>query len=275
MYVRTDGLNEIGSYADALKKWTETKPIRGRDDNVRPLGPRSKHGHLNIRMKGDNVALRLYHTDIIVWHPDDTFDVDGYNSISTDMVFGRLAPRGVTSQFACSGYSVLWFGRRWGDDRARGYALKNGRAHIIHDKKGNWMIDPKTPPVKFEQSYVERSVARAQLEKTNYHEFQTWVTAKDKLVDDWGLIGHASQIGYDEWLTLLANRKQWDRLVLSYRSTLGRSYRYGPTPPHVPLSGLFLQLRRLIYTPAIWSSREIDYVTDWRQLSNICKSGSL
>jgi hypothetical protein len=278
MFVRTDGLNTIGSYAEAVAKWKTTKPIRGRDDNVRPLGPRKKHGHMNIRMVGDKVALRLYHTDIIVWHPDDSFEVEGYTSISTDQVFNAVGPPGVYSQFACPQYNVLWLGKhyRWtvGDD-GKGYALREGKAHIIHNEKGGWMIDPETPPDKFEQSYIERSVAKAQLAATNYHEFQLWASAKDKLIDNWGDLDRASCWGTYRWLELLADRKQWDTLVLSWRSTLTRFYYLGQVPAHVLLSSLFLHLRRLIYTPAVWSSREIDYVTSWHQLANICHSGRI
>ena len=277
MFVQTDGLNTIGSYAEAVEKWKTTKPIRGYiESDPRPLGPRKKHGHINIRMVGDDVALRLYRTDIIVWHPDDSFDVESYSSISTDMVFNAVSPHGICSQFACPGYNVLWLGkpRYWADGEGRGYAIRNGRAHVFRNKGGGWAINPKDV-VPFEQSYVERSVAKAQLTKTNYHEFQLWASAKDKLVDDWGNVGRASVWDTHRWTELLADRKQWDTLVLSWRSQIIRSYRNGSVPAHVPLSGLFLQLRRLIYTPAIWSHREVLYVTGWRQLRNICNSGSL
>ena len=41
-YNTTRAFPRLRTYADALKRWTDTKPIRGRDPEVRPLGHRKQ-----------------------------------------------------------------------------------------------------------------------------------------------------------------------------------------------------------------------------------------
>jgi len=73
------------SYADALKKHDETKPLRGRDPEIRPLGERRDADTYHIRKNGDAVELVLYKTPVITFEPNGevVLFVDNHNTVST------------------------------------------------------------------------------------------------------------------------------------------------------------------------------------------------
>lgn len=61
----------LDNYAEAVKKYESTEPIRG-SDNRRPLGRRRDHHTYWLRMFGGNVELVLHQTPVITFKPDNT-----------------------------------------------------------------------------------------------------------------------------------------------------------------------------------------------------------
>ena len=56
-------------YQDYKNLYDAIKPIRGRAEDVRPIGKRSRD-HERIEMDGDVVACRLYNTQVVRYYPD-------------------------------------------------------------------------------------------------------------------------------------------------------------------------------------------------------------
>lgn len=72
MYGRgRSGITSLTNYAAAKTKYETTKHIRGRDTEQRPLGDR-RRSHFQIRKVGDDIACKLYETDVVTYHPDNT-----------------------------------------------------------------------------------------------------------------------------------------------------------------------------------------------------------
>jgi hypothetical protein len=79
-------------YQDALSVFNNSKPIRGRAVEVRPLGDRRDGDTYSIRKNGDAIELVLYKTPVITFMPDGevVIFIDGYNSVSTHQFIGQV-----------------------------------------------------------------------------------------------------------------------------------------------------------------------------------------
>lgn len=64
----------IRKYADAVAYEKSIIPIRGDKDKLKPVAQRRKK-HFNIRMVGNKCVVRLYRTDIVTYHPDDSIEI--------------------------------------------------------------------------------------------------------------------------------------------------------------------------------------------------------
>lgn len=83
---------QLRNYADALKKYDETKPMRGRAEEIRPLGERRDADTYHIRKNGDAVELVLYKTPVITFEPSGevVLFVDNYNTVATHQFIHRV-----------------------------------------------------------------------------------------------------------------------------------------------------------------------------------------
>jgi len=83
---------QIRKYEDALKMYNAVKPMRGRAEEVKPLGERRDADTYRIRKHGDAVELVLYKTPVITFTPDGEVSlfIDGYNSVSTHQFIGHI-----------------------------------------------------------------------------------------------------------------------------------------------------------------------------------------
>lgn len=92
-----DHLPCIRSYEEAKYEHDNIKPIRGRADEVRPLGKRSAD-FINIHKVGTNInpayAVRLYLTDIVTYHADGriTVKTGGWDTTATTKALYRVLP---------------------------------------------------------------------------------------------------------------------------------------------------------------------------------------
>lgn len=105
-------LPHFSTYAEAKKRYDNTKPIRGSAD-VRPLGMR-KHGHSFSIVEGTDqvlptpcpyVAAKMYRTECVRWiKPDEndaqapqviTISTDGWHSPSTAAFIDQVLPSGL------------------------------------------------------------------------------------------------------------------------------------------------------------------------------------
>ena len=76
MGYNTACVRRLDSFVQARNHYQSVKPIRGRKEDVRPLGERRHDGMAKIEMPNDStVDLLFYGTTFVRWHADDTFEV--------------------------------------------------------------------------------------------------------------------------------------------------------------------------------------------------------
>lgn len=89
---RNSGIPHINDYATALKRWEDTKPIRGRAIDTRPLGHRRNDHYLINFLPEGAVECILYNTPVVTfWENGDVvIKHDGWNSVSTCNFIGEV-----------------------------------------------------------------------------------------------------------------------------------------------------------------------------------------
>lgn len=90
-YGQMDMNTTIRNYDHAKAKYENTKPIRGRSVDIRPLEAR-RNDKLTIRKVGDGYVIKMYHTDIVTYHADGSISFDPYKSITTSQAVNRYTP---------------------------------------------------------------------------------------------------------------------------------------------------------------------------------------
>ena len=72
-YATVMAVPRIADYKEAYKKWNETKPVRGRSDDIRPLGERRYVDSYSVRKNvwTEAIELVLYQTAVIKFTADD------------------------------------------------------------------------------------------------------------------------------------------------------------------------------------------------------------
>jgi hypothetical protein len=83
---RNSGIHPLGNYNEAYHKWESTKPIRGRDVDVRPLGHRRSADQYKIELLPEGgVACVLYKTPVVTFFEDGDVRIlnESWNSVST------------------------------------------------------------------------------------------------------------------------------------------------------------------------------------------------
>ena len=89
---RNSGIPRINDYAFALKRWEDTKPIRGRAVDTRPLGHRRNDHYLINKLPDGAVECILYKTPVVTFYENGDVVIrhDGYNSVSTCNFIGEV-----------------------------------------------------------------------------------------------------------------------------------------------------------------------------------------
>lgn len=85
------GSPTVYDYTDAKQRWESIKPIRGRTEDVRPLGLR-RNTHLQIWKDEDDYKCRLYQTDCVTFKPngDIVVDTGGWKTTTTASFVGEV-----------------------------------------------------------------------------------------------------------------------------------------------------------------------------------------
>jgi hypothetical protein len=101
--IRLDDCN-VSSYETALaalhQRAKRSRKVKQAEVNL-PGGDEAPLGHprsevSGIRMDhGENIRFRLYRTDVVTWHPDNSVTIDGYPSVTTGAFANMLLPRGM------------------------------------------------------------------------------------------------------------------------------------------------------------------------------------
>jgi hypothetical protein len=91
-YATVQRVPRVHSYADALKIHDNTKPLRGRSPEIKPLGDRRDADTYHIRKNGDAIELVLYKTPVITFESNGevVLFVDSYNTVATHQFIHRV-----------------------------------------------------------------------------------------------------------------------------------------------------------------------------------------
>lgn len=88
--ISTEGIPTLNNYAEAVRHFERVKPWRGKDE--RPIGNRTHRAKIIHRLLDGSIACRLYSTDVVTYHPDNTISVEFYDSRSTCEFASRILP---------------------------------------------------------------------------------------------------------------------------------------------------------------------------------------
>lgn len=145
-YRTTRAFPRLRTYADALQRWSATKPIRGRDPEVRPLGRRNQAWY-RIGREGDDVTVEYGSLTIMRFKPDDAVHVHDHSywtkGSSHDIIHAVMGLNTYTHQ------SKMWVTL---GGVARLIRRDPGRVYS-HDE-GRW-IGPTTPKPENVFRYVD------------------------------------------------------------------------------------------------------------------------
>ena len=133
------------NYESMKKHHDETKPIRGRNTDVRPIGKRTKDSE-TIEMVDDVVACKLYRTKVVKYYPDGRIGINigGWRTKTTVEFIGQHSPF-----YACKRFNQIWVATYEMDSAGsydhKFYPVPTDHELIFKDKvpQGNYFIQKK------------------------------------------------------------------------------------------------------------------------------------
>ena len=130
-YATVMNVPTVYEYAMAKHIHDNSKPIRGRSPEVRPLGARRDVDCYQVRMNGDDVEFVLYSTPVITYKPngDVVLFTNGYNTVSTHQFMEKVLNINANSSRRVS---VITLGK---DVR---YTLNGQNRLTLRRDGGNW-----------------------------------------------------------------------------------------------------------------------------------------
>ena len=176
-------LPQLASYAHAKKKWDDTKAIRGRVEYAdKPLHDRSDRVRW-IGKRGDAYAAKLYSTDVVTYHADETITLytGGWNSKATADFMRAVAPVG----------AELFDGNVWAYVNGGYYVVANSLT-IKRGENGRWQpVDPQVT------QYYRLNKERCKALRTSFKPFLEYAAAMFKLSDSKPIGWGANNAGFD------------------------------------------------------------------------------
>lgn len=170
------------SYEFYKKKWEDTKPIRGRSTDIRPLDNSRRYRDWERVAKvyddGKEVyACQLYDTDVVRYYPDGSigFQIDSWATPTTADFMSMHSPFG-----ACKKYNQIWVYPR-GFSVEECYPIPKGKmVRFIVGADGEYKPEN---PIVIEQKVVDRKKAKDARDKIK--PFIDWARSFNKLTDGW------------------------------------------------------------------------------------------
>lgn len=231
----------IRNYEQARKLWENTAPIRGRAEDVRPLGKRRRDWETIVRVslgEGENYAYaaRLHSTNVVTWYPDGTMALhaNGWHTPSTSAFINSVCI------FNCvKTRRKLWITcRQWDTGTSIKYPLPDKQPLHMHYVDDQWRPVGDYQPT---QSYTDRRATKTLHQQAK--PFLDWARVTLSLCD-----GRIAQETIDATLPPVQ--------FTTYAGLL----KTHPSLPHGLLAGLGMPERNLpdqsrtIHVGVIWSS---------------------
>ena len=165
----------ILSYEQAVARHNSIVPIRGRSSDVRPLGKR-RNENLTIRMDPkERVLVRLYQTDVVVYNPDGTIELEPYASSLTNELVRHLLSRAVTPNYTSKVGPALC--AKDADGTQRWFRIPD---YAVLDKDHR-LIGGSEP---FTRYRIDRKASNEALARSGFRQFSLWLTALIRIGND-------------------------------------------------------------------------------------------
>lgn len=163
-------------------KWVSTKPIRGRTEDIRPIGKRRRDWETVTRKDLGNgeysYCAKLWNTECVEYLPDGSIKlrIDGWATPSTAEFIYEHSP------FRCFKRNrKLWVYVREDADETKTYPLGEGDLHLLPVDGGRWYRPAE--PVKIKKQVVNR--AKAKEARADVMAFLNWAKVMLKISDGW------------------------------------------------------------------------------------------
>ena len=162
----------VGSYDDAcraLEAATVTKSGKTRSPGTWgfPLGAHYK-SVTHIREREGDIVFRLYDTDVVTWHPDNSFTIDSWASKTTAEFASRFTPPGVYLNASC--VLRLQRGGDWGDR-----IICHADATVREVAPGIWAPD-EDGLRPFRYPVLDQRMAREIRKEYPFADFDNWLS---------------------------------------------------------------------------------------------------
>jgi len=189
---------DINNHAEAVAFYESCKIKRGHDyGDERPIRGKEGSKSMSVRIYQGAVKFRYHNTDVVVWRPDDSYEIEAWSSASTCTFANRFLPEG---HYLTRETKVLFDGGVYHP------VLRGIRRH----KDGTTEAQDK--PV-FRIQRIDKAAAKAVLAKTRYAEYRDWYKVMWPMVRDNGR-------GYIHFTPLevlghLSDENLWHDLIIS------------------------------------------------------------
>lgn len=174
-------MSAVKVYEFYKNKWETTKPIRGRSEEIRPVGKRRRDWEKIIRKELGNgeysYCIVLYQTECVEYLPDGSVKLraGGWPTPSTAEFIYEHSP------FTCfKRNKKLWIKVSTDTDEVKTYPLGEGELHLLHNKSGRY--EP-AEPVVIRKQVVNRAKAKAA--RADVMAFLDWSRTMLKISDGW------------------------------------------------------------------------------------------
>jgi hypothetical protein len=163
-------------YEHYKKMFNDTKPIRGRAEDVRPIGQRRRDWEL-IEMDGDVVACKLYNTQVVRYYPNGQVGLrcGGWPTpLTADFIHTHSPWRCIKR------YRKLWVSVPDASGEHRSYPIPNNGELVFERVGSHWQ---PTSEVKIMKSVVDREKSKQAREPVK--PFMKWAKSFLAMSDGW------------------------------------------------------------------------------------------
>jgi len=177
---RNSGIPYLSTYKEAFDKYQNTKPIRGRKEDERPLGHRNNIDSFKIRLNADDgVECVLWGTPVVTFNVDGTIRIKNYsyNTISTCNFLSDVL-RNVSACLHDHKIHVYFTQYMQGRNDLEGFVLDNKEGlHVTYDVPNNCytLLNAKHNKVH----YIKRKQSNDSLKK--YKGFEKYLLGNVKV----------------------------------------------------------------------------------------------
>lgn len=164
-----------------------------------PLGGHSKSVTWVRELDDGAIAFRLWDTDVVIWYPDNSFDVENYGTVTTSQFARRFLPAGiwlnhpVTKRGVESGAKTITYRGR---DEAGSSVQTKCIGYVVRFNEtgdGRWVPDEDTlDTMKFVE--LDRTKAREVAQVYHLKDFENWLSMAPM-----HLAGTEAAIEHDKW----------------------------------------------------------------------------